>query len=312
MDHYNRTGEVKIFTIHATQMVWNARYKEKQFNGYQAIGMLPEFDDNFDCKDPENEGKFETFFLSGEVLHVGIAEHQKMFPDPSLRIITREDWDKKAADSPSAKAPPQAKQSKKKRQTKHAKVVAPKRKSRSNAPAQKDGGTVGACRAMGDDCANKSSRNQTTRCSECTIWVHPKKGCSIAKGNSFVCEVCWSKSESESSSEESVEKPPPPVNETHKKPHHLTSSDDSSTEGEEEVQEDASGEGKEEEEDEATVVDTDDEDSPPGGRCFRCRGLCSISPVLKTIRVDGKLRMFDPRCYRMFKAGIEHPTVGCI
>jgi len=70
----------------------------------------------------------------------------------------------------------------------------------------------------------------------------------------------------------------------------------------------ASGDAKEEEEDEATVVDTDDEDSPPGGRCFRCRGLCSISPVLKTIRVDGKLRMFDPRCYRMFKAGIVHPT----
>ena len=268
-------------------MAWNARYKEKQFNRYQAIGMLPEFDDNFDCKDPENEGKFETFFLSGEVLHVGIAEHQKMFPDPSLRIITREDWDKKAADSPSAKAPPQAKQSKKKKQTKPAKVVAPKRKSRSNAPARKDGGTVGACRAMGDDCANKSSRNQTTRCSECTIWVHPKKGCSIAKGNSFVCEVCWSKSESESSSEESVEKPPPHINETHKKPLSLTSSDDSSTEGKEEVQggskEDASGEGKEEEEDEATVVDTDDEDSPPGGRCFRCRGPCSTCPSLKTL-----------------------------
>jgi len=47
------------------------------------------------------------------VLHDGIAEHQKLHPDPSLRIITREAWDKKAADSPSAKAPPEAKQSKK-------------------------------------------------------------------------------------------------------------------------------------------------------------------------------------------------------
>jgi len=110
-----------------------------------------------------------------------------------------------------------------------------------------------------------------------------------------------------------MEKPPPPVNETHKKPQYLSSSD-SSTEGEEEVQGDnkdnASGDGKEVEEDEATVVDTDDKDSPPGGRCFRCRGLCSINPVLKTIRVDGKLRMFDPRCYRMFKAGIEPRKPG--
>jgi len=188
-------------------MVWNACYKEEMYNGYQAIGMLPGFDENFDHKHPENDGLCETFFLSGEVLHDGIAEHQKMFPDPSLRIIIREDWDKKAADSPSAKAPPQAKQSKKKRQTKPAKVVAPKkRKSRSTTPVQKGRGAVGACKAMGDDCVNKSSRNQTTKCSEYTIWVHPKKGCSIAKGTSFVCECCWNKSKSESSSEESVEK----------------------------------------------------------------------------------------------------------
>jgi len=218
VDHHNRTGEVKCFTIHATQMAWNARYRDKQFNGYQAIGILPGFDENFDHKDPENEGQYKTFFLSGEVLHVGIAEHQKMFPDPSLRIITREDWDRKAADSPSAKAPPQAKPSKKKRQTKPVKVVAPKRTSRSTAPVQKGRGAVGACKAMGDDCVNKSSQNQTTKCSECTCWVHPKKGCSIAKGTSHVCMLCWNRSESESSSEESVDKPPPPVNETHKKP----------------------------------------------------------------------------------------------
>jgi len=56
------------------------------------------------------------------------------------------------------------------------------------------------------------------------------------------------------------------------------------------------------------MVDTDDEDSPPGGRCFRCRGTCSSCPAMKTIRVDGKFIMFDPRFYRMFKAGIEHPT----
>jgi len=102
------------------------------------------------------------------------------------------------------------------------------------------------------------------------------------------------------------------VNELLLLPLSLTSSDDSNTEGEEEVhggnRDNVSGDGKEEEEDEATVVDTDDEDSPPGGRCFRCRGPCSTCPGLKTIRVDGKLRMFDPRCYRMFKAGIEHPT----
>jgi len=83
-------------------------------------------------------------------------------------------------------------------------------------------------------------------------------------------------------------------------------------EGEEEIQggekDNASGEGKEEEEDEATVVDTEDEDSPPGGHCFRCRRLCSSAPELKTIRVDGKLRMFDQRCHGMFEAGIEHPT----
>jgi len=165
---------------------------------------------------------------------------------------------------------------------------------------------------MGDDCVNKSSQNPTTKCSECTSWVHPRKGCSIAKGTSFVCEACWKKSESDTSSESSKEKPPPPINETHEKPLILTSSDDSSTEDEEESQGDikdnASGDGNEEEEDEATMVDTDDEDSPPGGRSFRCRGLCSTCPDLKTIRVDGKLRLFDPRCHRMFKAGIEHPT----
>jgi len=80
------------------------------------------------------------------VLHDGIAEHQKMFPDPSLRIITREEWDKKAADSPSAKAPPQVKQSKKKRQTKPAKVVTPKRKSRSTFPVPKGRGQWGLAR----------------------------------------------------------------------------------------------------------------------------------------------------------------------
>jgi len=56
------------------------------------------------------------------------------------------------------------------------------------------------------------------------------------------------------------------------------------------------------------VVDTEDEDSPPGGHCFRCRRLCSSAPELKTIRVDGKLRMFDQRCHGMFEAGIEHPA----
>jgi len=217
-----------------------------------------------------------------------------MFPDPSFWIITREDWDKKAADSPSAKAPPQAKQSNKKRQTKLAKVVAPKRKSRSTSPVPKGRGAVWACKAMGDDCVNKSSRNQTAKCSECTIWVHPKKGCSIAKGISHVYTVCWNKSESQSSSDDSVAKPPPRVNETHQKPIDCPSSDDSSPVGKEE--------------DEATVVDTDDEDSPPRGRCFHCRGPCSTCPALKTIRVDGKLRMFDPRCHQMFKAGIEHWT----
>jgi len=130
---------------------------------------------------------------------------------------------------------------------------------------------------MSDECANKSSRNQTTKCSECTIWVHPKKGCSIAKGTSFVCTLCWNRSELESSGEESVDKPPPPVNETHKKPLSCTSSDDDSTEGKEEVQGDnkdnASGDDKEEEEDEVTVVDTDDEDSPPGGRLPLQRAL---------------------------------------
>jgi len=125
------------------------------------------------------------------VLHDGIAEHQKLHPGPSVRIITREAWDKKAADSPSAKAPPKAKQSKKTRQTKPAKVVAPKRKSRSTSPVPKGRGKVGVCKVMGDDCVNKSSPNQTTKCSECTIWVHPKKGCSIAKGTFFVCVVCW-------------------------------------------------------------------------------------------------------------------------
>jgi len=137
---------VKHFTIHSTQMVWNARYKEEMYNGYQAIGMLPGFDENFDYKHPENDGLYEMFFLSGEVLHDGIAECQKMFPDPSLRIIAREDWDKKAADSPNAKAPPQAKQSKKKRQTKPSKVVATKRKSRSTSPVPKGRGTVGLAR----------------------------------------------------------------------------------------------------------------------------------------------------------------------
>jgi len=82
--------------------------------------------------------------------------------------------------------------------------------------------------------------------------------------------------------------------------------------GEEDIQgcdkDNASGDGKEEEKDEADVVDTDNEDRPPGGRCFHCRGLCSTCPGLKTIRVDGKFRMFDPRCHQMFKAGIEHPT----
>jgi len=160
---------------------------------------------------------------------------------------------------------------------------------------QKGSGAVRACKAMGYDCVNKSSQNQTTKCLECTIWVHPKKGCSIAKGNSFVCKVCWNKDKSETSSDDSMKKPPPPINETHQKPIDCSSSDDSSTVGEVE-------------EDEATMVDTDDEDSPPGGRCFRCRGTCSSCPALKTIRVDGKLRIFDPRCYQMFKAGIQHPT----
>ena len=234
-DHHNRTKAVKCFTIHVTQMVWNAHCREEMFNGCQVIGMLPGFDENLDRKCPENDGLCETFFLSGEVLHDGIAEHQKMFPDPSLQIITREEWDKKAADCPSAKAPPQVKQSKKKRQTKPAKVVAPKRKSRPTSPVPKGRGAVGACKVMGNDCVNKSSQNQTTRCLECTIWVHPKKGCSIANGTSFVCEVCWNKDESESSSNEEVEKPPPPINDAHKKPIDCSSSDDSSTEGEEEI-----------------------------------------------------------------------------
>jgi len=84
MDHHIRTGNVKYTIIHATQMEWNACYKDKQHNGYQAIGMLPELDENFDHKDPENEGLYEMFFLSGEVLHEGIAEYQKLYPDPSL------------------------------------------------------------------------------------------------------------------------------------------------------------------------------------------------------------------------------------
>jgi len=150
----------------------------------------------------------------------------------------------------------------------------------STAPVQKGRDAVGACKAMGDECANKSSRNQTTKCLECTIWVHPKKGCSIAKGTSFVCTLCWNKSESDTSEDDSVGKPPPPINETHKKPLSCTCSSDDSTGGEEEVQggnkDNASGDGKEEEEDEATVVDTYNEDSPPGGRCFRCRGPCSV------------------------------------
>ena len=189
---------------------WTPEFKDLEEEDFFSLGC-----DKLDCKDPENEGFCKTFFLSGEVLYVGIAEHQRMFPDPSLRIITREDWDKKAAESPSSKTPPHAKQSNKKRQTKPAKVVAHKRKSRSTAPVQKGSGAVGACKAMGDDCVNKSSPNQTTKCLECTIWVHPKKGCSIAKGNSFVCEVCWSKSESETSDDEGVEKLPPPIDKTH-------------------------------------------------------------------------------------------------
>jgi len=113
MDYHIKTGKEKHSIIHVTQMVWNAPYRDKQHNGYQAIGILCGFDENLDYKDPENEGLYETFFVSGEVLHEGIAEYQKLHPDPSLRIITREDWDKKAADSPSVKAPPKAKQSKK-------------------------------------------------------------------------------------------------------------------------------------------------------------------------------------------------------
>jgi len=275
--------------------------------------MLRGFDENFDHTSAVNKNLYETFFVDGEVLHEGIVEWNKLHPDPSLRIITRLEWDKKAAGDPNAKAPPKAKQSKNTRPTNPAKTVAAKRSSRSSSTVLKGKGKAGACKAMGMDCGNKSSPNQTTKCLECSIWVHPKKPCSVAKGTSFVCDVCWNKSEeSDSSSESSKEKPPPPKNETHKKPQSISSSNDSSTEGEEEIQggekDNASGEGKEEEEDEATVVDTEDEDSPPGGHCFRCRRLCSSAPELKTIRVDGKLRMFDQRCHGMFEAGIEHPT----
>jgi len=142
-----------------------------------------------------------------------------------------------------------------------------------------------------------------------------KEGLFHCQGDLF-CLCCLlehgKSDESDTSSESSKEKPPPPINKTQENRVNCSSSDDSSTEGEEEIQggnkDDASGEDKEVEEDKATMVDTDNEDSPPKGRCFHCRGLCSTCPDLKTISVDDKLRMFDPRCHRMFNAGIEHPT----
>jgi len=77
------------------------------------------------------------------------------------------------------------------------------------------------------------------------------------------------------------------------------------------------GEDKEEEEKDPTVEERmendticfeDQEDQFVGGRCFRCKRVCSSFPLNKVALVCGVMRKFDERCYRKWHDGIEHPT----
>jgi len=77
------------------------------------------------------------------------------------------------------------------------------------------------------------------------------------------------------------------------------------------------GEDKEEEEKDPTVEERmendticfeDQEDQFVGGRCFRCKRVCSSFPLNKVVLVCGVMRKFDERCYHKWHDGIEHPT----
>jgi len=113
--------------------------------------------------------------------------------------------------------------------------------------------------------------------------------------------VCWNKPQSNASSEECTEKPSPFTNKTKKHPLGCSSPNDSTKVGEEEeVVHDSA--------DKATRVSADKEDNPPRGRRFGCKQLCSSSPHLKAMRVDGILSEFDLSCCCRFKAVIQHLT----
>ena len=66
--------------------------------------MVEGCDENYEHDDEVNEGKLKFFHLEGKVLHEGIAEFQKRYPDPSIKVVTLEDWNAKESAKPKAKA----------------------------------------------------------------------------------------------------------------------------------------------------------------------------------------------------------------
>jgi len=101
IDHFHRTGEKRQTVILSTKNDLQSLLQERGTQGL--LGMKPGHDESWPRSDEANVDLHERHFLDDEVLHAGTEAFYRRCSDPDLQIITREDWNKKTAESPHAK-----------------------------------------------------------------------------------------------------------------------------------------------------------------------------------------------------------------